>query len=121
MKNLHYFFILLISLNFTSCYKKTPKDILVGSWKFETISFSDTTENFLEFENSDSFNLKTNGLFNYSIRNLSLVKNGKWNTKKDSLFLHYQKPDTTRIFVIQILSSNSLLLKEGNNFFKFKR
>jgi len=121
MKNLHYFFILLIAFNFISCYQKTQKDILLGSWKFETISFSDTAKNFLEFENSDSFNLKTTGQFDYSIKNLSLVKHGKWDTKKDSLFLHYQNPDTTRIFVIQILSSNSLHLKEGNNFFKFKR
>jgi len=93
----------------------------VGNWKFESISLDNTSENYIDFENSDSFSLNSTGHFDYSIENLFLVKHGKWDLKKDTLFLYYHQPDSTRIFIIEILSSNSLHLKEGNNFFKFRR
>jgi len=121
MKNLLLFLLLFVCLSFYSCYKKSNKDILVGNWKFESISLDNTSENYIDFENSDSFSLNSTGHFDYSIENLSLVKHGKWDLKKDTLFLYYHQPDSTRIFIIEILSSNSLHLKEGNNFFKFRR
>lgn len=112
----------LLSLSILiACNKKTNKDILIGNWKFDTIYSTDSIGNVHEFENSDSFNLNSDDHFDYSIKKLSIEKKGKWDLHNDSLFLHYRNPDTTRIFTLEILSSNLLILKEGNKSFKYKR
>lgn len=121
MKKSLFSLFLLINFFYFSCNKKTNKDILLGNWKFDSIYSTDSIGNIQEFENSDSFNLNSDGHFDYSIKKLSLEKKGKWDLQKDSLFLHYTNPDTTRVFIIEILSSNILLLKEGNKSFKYKR
>jgi CNT family concentrative nucleoside transporter len=114
----HLLFILLL---FTGNSLFCQNDIS-DRWSFYRIA--DTAGNeLLPVDSADYFHLRENGNFIYELAAKDkLLARGTWELRNDTLTLNYTLPsDTTRFYVVRILSDTILTINEGKVDFSFSR
>ncbi|MCC6818161.1 MAG: hypothetical protein IT245_04660 [Bacteroidia bacterium] len=112
---IQYLFFILVLF---SCQYKPENTLVKGHWKYEKV-----TENgvkIMEIGDNDILIINNDSFF-YSIESVDKHMEGTWSYTNHTLHFHYNIPDTTRHFEIDLLSDKLLKMHEGDFQFEFKR
>lgn len=113
-------FILLAIASFISaCNHVSEREMAIGKWQFIEISANDSS--LYALIDTDFMDLNADSTFHYEISNANKTMNGSWKYEDHKLYLKYDKPDTTRVFSIEILSKHDLIFNENEKHFALKR
>jgi hypothetical protein len=116
--NKHFFlFAALLLLN--ACIYVSERDMAVGKWRFVEVSVRDTP--IFPIIETDFMDLNADSTFHYEITEAKKTMDGTWEYREHTLILKYKKPDTTRVFPVEILSKFDLIFNENEKHFVLKR
>ena len=119
IKGNKYFFLVAILLLLNACSHISEREMAIGKWRFVEVSIRDTP--IFPIIETDFMDLNADSTFHYEITEANKTMDGTWQYKNHQLFLKYVKPDTTRVFDIEILSKYDLIFNENEKHFKLKR
>src|SRR5262245_39335528 len=108
----------LLLLVLAACHYKPEKNQVKGNWKYISVTKADSV--FIEVRDNDMLMLG-DSVFDYRIESVKKHMKGKWDYSDHTLHLHYSQPDTTRHFVVDLLSKYNMQFHEGDVIFKFSR
>ncbi len=101
------------------CNHISEREMAIGKWQFSEISMHDTA--LYQILETDFMDLNADSTFYYEITQANKKMEGTWKYNNHQLYLKYSKPDTTRVFDIEILSKSVLIFNENEKHFILKR
>ena len=102
-----------------ACTHVSEREMAVGKWRFVEVSIKDTP--IFPIIETDFMDLNADSTFHYEITEAKKIMDGTWEYREHALILKYKKPDTTRVFPIEILSKFDLIFNENEKHFVLKR
>lgn len=90
-----------------------------GRWKY--LSVTKAERPLFEISDNDYLQLNKDSTFHYRISSVGKFMKGTWNYSDHALHLHYEMPDTTRHFEVDLLTKHNLHFHEGEVSFKYSR
>lgn len=113
------FGLLALVLFLSACHHISEREMAVGHWRFTEVTANDSA--LFPLLDTDFMDLKSDSTFHYEISLANKIMDGTWKYADHKLYLKYFKPDTTRVYSIEILSKYDLIFNENEKHFALKR
>ena len=114
-----YFILFAALLVLNACSHISEREMAIGKWRFVEVSIKDTP--IFPIIETDFMDLNADSTFHYEITEAKKIMDGTWEYREHALVLNYNKPDTTRVFPIEIISKFDLIFNENEKHFVLKR
>lgn len=108
-----------ILFTLTSCQYRSESELIIGPWKYVSITRQDSI--IINISDEDYFQINADSTFKYAVHSVKKHKSGQWTYNDQTLHLKYLNPDTLRHFKINLISNHDLEMQEGNVIYKFKK
>ena len=109
---------LLLIFAFISC--NSNKKLLVGIWKFESIT-NQYGIGVKPISTADYMEIKRDGTFYYILYDAEIESSGKWDIDENNLIYTYEPKNYSRTYLISLLNSEKLELLENGIKYSFKK
>ena len=114
-----YFILFAALLVLNACSHISEREMAIGKWRFVEVSIKDTP--IFPIIETDFMDLNADSTIHYEITEAKKIMDGTWEYREHALVLNYNKPDTTRVFPIEIISKFDLIFNENEKHFVLKR
>jgi hypothetical protein len=104
-----------------ACQYKPEQQLITGSWKYISVTIGESDSSAMDISNNDYLDLNADSSFQYQVESLGRQRSGTWSYSDHTLHLHYDKPDTTRHFEIDVLTRSQLHFHEHDMVFKYSK